>query len=265
MVEESFLLFKPEAFMNPSIFVTAEQMLLGRKISINSKSRVQLSRDQVLGIWKKRCFDPFSYYLMIEAYENKEFEIWMLEGEAAIGISKEIKKALRKLYAYSFACNGVHSPSSRDEYEDNMLSIKRETPFVFPSLFFSLSDLIANSKRKISEDDLKACALDFIPQKEEQIIELGNLPGKFRVVVEIDNVHWLTEYAVALFNCFEEMPLLDAYMYATNIVENDESVVFASEDLLKASESKDFLRQLGLSARITEGNQSAVSERNKLK
>lgn len=247
-------MFKPEAFLNPTVFDAAERMLINDNVRIISKQRIHLNHNQVLGIWKKRCFDPFSYWTMLEACENKEFEIWMAEGDNSIEICRKNKKELRKYFAYSFVCNGVHSPGSAEEYKDNMAVIKCGQPFEFPPLFFSLSKQIEDSKRKINDDDLKNCIREFIKVKEEQIIESGDdLKGKYRITVEIDNIHWLTEYALDLYNCIGDISLLDAYIYATNIVEFDTAMVYAGEELAVVNEIRDSLQQLGLLVQIEQG------------
>lgn len=246
MLENSLLLFKPEAFQIAVIFEKTEEMLISKKIQIISKRRVILDRNQVLGIWERRCFDPFTYYMMLEAYENKEFELWLVQGENAIENCKVIKKKLRSLYSPTFICNGVHSPGSEEEYKENLSIITEGKTFVFPRLFFSLSDTVAASKRKISQEELIHCAHEFIHIKEEVFVKSEKPTKKNQVVVRIDNVHWLTEYAVILYNCFPTISLLEAYIYATIIVEFSEAVIYVTDDRIEAEQIVEKLRTNGL-------------------
>lgn len=251
-MEHSLLLFKPDSFSYPEIFQETKLILKECNLEIVNKKEFVINKGQILGIWSKRCFDPFTYNVMVKAYEGKNFLLWEVKGNNAITVCLNIKKKIRTKYSLSFIKNSVHSPNNINEYKANMVAIYKTMTPIHPPLYYELTEVMNKSKRVIEKDSFSKC-IDFFVTAEDKIYkDLYKCSKKYEIILDRDNIHWLTEYAVLLYNNMPELPLCTAYIYAMAVVEYEKVPIYRTDDIHSVDKMFSLLQASKLMMRIHE-------------
>ena len=257
-MEKSLLIFKPDSALIIDFFKKVTLLLEQRQLKVVKRGCFTMTKDQVFGIWHTRCLDPMIYEIMLRAYENKEMIFWVVEGEMAIIKCLEIKKTIRSQFSLSFIKNCIHCPNDKKEYDSNMRCIYNIEKYIKPELYYDLRDKMILSKRLISEDDIQKCANFFADAEESSYKKLYQKKESYQVTLYRDNLHWLTEYAVILYNIIIKNTLCEAYLYAMATIEYEKAPVFFSDDFKQAKETYNQLKKEGLLVSIQEGTDIAM-------
>ena len=251
-MEQSLLLFKPDAFLNPLVFKEAEQLLRDNNLEIFGTSRFVINRNQIMGIWSHRCFEPFIYNVMIKAYEGKEFFLWKINGVDAFKICMDVKRKLRQKYALSFINNCIHCPKDTKEYESNLQAIDEVEVYKPSEEYNNLEKTIKNTKRSISFDEFDKCCADFVDVDDTVYKKIFINDKKYEIVLRRDNIHWMTEYAMCLYDNMPDISLKEAYIYAYTVVEYEDVPIFVSSDVSEINKMKDSLKSTWLKLYVFE-------------
>lgn len=251
-MEKSLLLFKPDSFRLLDVFEEAEEMLMANHVEIVTKRDFIMCKEQILGIWHKRCNDPIIYDCMIKAYENQKVCLWLVRGRNAINICLQIKKVTREKYGVSFIKNCIHCPNDMAEYEDNIMVIRGRKKYSHSKQYYKLKEYIERSERSINIQNMNESIHFFINAEDTIYKPMCQNSAKLQIVLYRDGIHWLTEYAVLLYNHMFEMTLCDAYRNAMTVVEYGKAPVFFSQDLEQAQRLLQALRRSSLEVFLNE-------------
>lgn len=251
-MEKSLLLFKPNAFLNPLVFKEAEKLLKENSLEIFDTFRFVINSNQIMGIWSHRCFDPFIHNVMIKAYEGKEFLLWKINGADALKICMDVKRKIRQKYALSFINNCIHCPKDTKEYRSNLQAIDEVNVYKPSEEYDKLEKTLKNTKRLISFEDFDKCCTDFVDVDETVYKRVFINDKKYEIVLHIDNIHWMTEYAMCLYDNMPDISLKEAYIYAYTVVEYEDVPIFASSDLSEINKMMDSLNDTWLKLGVCE-------------
>ena len=233
MVENSFILFKPDACDNLKIIDEVKSFLLKKGILVVHKKNVVITENDIEKLWEFTEQDIISKKLLQKYIIGKELPVWFVRGEDAINQVNNLKRRVRKEYGINFLMNCIHAPRTTYEYEKDIQ-------------IFNKNKQISSKNKRLIYDTKKFKKFEYAVTQDIDniIVEIFNAitrknideyivydrVHKFKLYLLNDDIHELIFIVAALYNNLPISSLSDAYLMAIVAEQKNRCLIMTSDN-----------------------------------
>lgn len=260
-VINSFILIKPDILDNSLIISEIEELLMNNDLKVNRKRNVILSENDVDIMWPKFKYDYVTSEMLKLYITNKELVLYHIEGEHAIQKTTKIKNKIRNKHAKSsYIINCIHTPSDNLEYEEHLGCMINTARIINTTNGNKNLDVDRRCVRyrELEVIRFKKCAKVLWNQFTSNFdnfenMKEKNLKNKHSLVLNY-NSSSLNEVVAALFECYSNWEIEDAYKAAFLAKFKGEYPIEKSDSEIEIRKNYEFLKSFNFDVKVVINN-----------
>lgn len=241
MMQNSYIMMKPDAMEVQTIHNYIKKLLETHKLEVTKQAYVKISPQKIAQIWPNTLKDPIRFFLQVLYLGQSDMKILEVKGENAIEIVDLIKKNVRKKYGRDLLVNCLHAPTNEKEYLNDMKYLYSRSEKKDIRFESQINKSINTRYSALRNDDfwytaiclwnvLDKCSIEDL---NDMILSTAKQYGCVCVFLKNDNHNQLSYVVATLFEYFQERSLGQVYLGVLAASQIDKFPVFLSKSLEK--------------------------------